>query len=97
MTGSAAPELNGRQAARLLDPRLTKTYPSPYRSSAKLTKAIWRARFTATVNTRWCCRQFPEMRRGTIRPRSVRKFRNRPTSLKSIGALSTQNRHGLRR
>jgi hypothetical protein len=55
------------------------------------------ARFTATVSTRWCCRQLPEMRRGTMRPRSVKKLRNRPISLKSIGALSTQNRHGLRR
>src|SRR5215467_6657116 len=37
------------------------------------------------------------MRRGTIRPRSVRKLRKSPTSLKSIEPFSMQNRQGRRR
>src|SRR5690242_4569535 len=38
--------------------------------------------------------QFPEIRRGTILPRSVKKFRRSPASLKSIGAFSRQNLQG---
>jgi hypothetical protein len=59
--------------------------------------AIVRARLMATLNSRWCRMQFPEIRRGTIRPRSVRKFLSRPTSLKSIGNFSWQNRQFRRR
>jgi hypothetical protein len=62
--------------------------PLPYRSSAKASIAIVRARLMATVNSRWCGIQFPDMRRGTIRPRSVRKFRSSPMSLKSMGVFS---------
>ena len=42
---------------------------------------MMRARFTATVKSRWCLAQFPEMRRGKILPRSEMYFRNRVTSL----------------
>ena len=65
-----------------------------YRSSAKLMSAMCRARLTAAVNSRWCLMQLPEIRRGTIRPRSVRKFLSSPTSLKSIDPLSMQNLQG---
>ncbi len=44
------------------------------------------ARLIAMVTSRWCPMQLPEILRGTIRPRSVRKPRSRPMSLKSIGA-----------
>src|SRR6202034_2598616 len=36
--------------------------------------AMRRARLTATVSIRWCLAQFPEMRRGTIFPRSETYF-----------------------
>src|SRR5581483_10163001 len=62
-------------------PTLDEEGPA-HRSSANASIAIVRARLIATVSSRWCRRQFPEIRRGTIRPRSVRKLRSSPTSLK---------------
>ena len=53
MTERSAPHKSDTETScRPSDPRRTNTYPSPYRSSAKLTSAIWRATLTATVNTR---------------------------------------------
>jgi hypothetical protein len=58
------------------------------RSSENASIAMVLARLMAPVNSRWCRKQFPEIRRGTIRPRSVKKFRKRPMSLKSMAVLS---------
>ena len=49
-------------------------------SETKGRKAMTRARLTATVSIRWCLAQLPEMRRGTILPRSETYFLSRPTS-----------------
>ena len=43
-------------------------------------KAMRRARLTATVSIRWCLAQVPEMRRGTIFPRSETYFFKRLVS-----------------
>ena len=42
--------------------------------------AIRRARLTAMVSIRWCLAQLPEIRRGTIFPRSETNFLSRATS-----------------
>ena len=65
-----------------------QTTPSPYRSSAKANRAILRARLIAIVSFRWQRMQFPDIRLGMMRPRSVKKFRNRFKSLKSKGVDS---------
>ena len=49
-------------------------------SEPKGRKAMRRARLTATVSIRWCLAQFPEMRRGTIFPRSETYFFRRLAS-----------------
>jgi hypothetical protein len=55
--------------------------PVTHRSSENANMAIVLARLMAIVSSRWCRKQFPEIRRGMIRPRSVKKFLSSPTSL----------------